>query len=147
MTDGAQMLLAVILLGVVLAVLRPGLAERGLPDVSRSVNLAGWTLDSTFSSTAKLAARDWRNESGAADARVLRRGHMIIVLIAVLGNLSLLSIYLGAKAGPAVIAATAISGTMVMGLAPIFLLSFIQAAGRFDFFTSRFGPGLRSASS
>ena len=31
--------------------------------------------------------------------------------------------------GPAIIAATTISGTMVMGLAPIFLLSFLPGAG------------------
>jgi len=58
----------------------------------------------------------------------------------VLGNLPLLSIYLGDKVGPAIIAATTISGTMVMGLAPIFLLSFLPSAGPLSFHLA-FWPG------
>jgi SSS family solute:Na+ symporter len=50
-------------------------------------------------------------------------GRCIILAIAILGNLPLFSIYRGDRAWPAVTAATTISGTMVMGLAPIFLLS------------------------
>ena len=52
--------------------------------------------------------------------------------IAVLGNLPLLSIYIDGV-GPAVIAATTISGTAIMGLAPIFLLGWIKRAGRLSF--------------
>jgi Na+/proline symporter len=233
LTDGAQMLMAAILLGVVLAFLWPGLAERGFPDVSRGLSMAGWTfgglalvqvlsypfhdpvmtdrafitspkvmlkgfiiagvlaggfifiysgvglyslsfeltgnpsisvpvmlglpvllvlnalmltsagstLDSTFSSSAKLVARDWRNDRGEVLAPVLRRGRWIIITIAVLGNLPLLSIYMGDQVGPAIIAATTISGTMVMGLAPIFLLSFIKTAGKLSFHLA-FWPGL-----
>lgn len=64
-----------------------------------------------------------------------------MVAIALLGNLPLFSIYLGDKVGPAIIQATTISGTMVMGLAPIFLFSFIRKAGSLSFHFA-FWPGL-----
>lgn len=102
---------------------------------------AGSTLDSTFSSTSKLAARDWPGGEGVPTPRQARRGRWIIVAIAVLGNLPLLTVYLGDKVGPAIIAATTISGTMVMGLAPIFLLAFIRRAGQASFHLA-FWPGL-----
>jgi len=71
----------------------------------------------------------------------MRFGRRAVLIIAVLGNLPLFSIYLGAQVGPAVIAATTISGTMVMGLAPIFLLAFLPGAGRWSFHLA-FWPGL-----
>jgi hypothetical protein len=48
---------------------------------------------------------------------------------------------MGDAMGPAIIAATTISGTMVMGLAPIFLLAFIPHAGPMSFHLA-FWPGL-----
>jgi hypothetical protein len=104
---------------------------------------AGSTLDSTFSSTSKLVVRDWHAGPQTEDPTVrrMRTGRYIILAIAVLGNLPLFSIYLGDRAGPAVIAATTISGTMVMGLAPIFLLSWIPTARRLSFHLA-FWPGL-----
>ena len=102
---------------------------------------AGSTLDSTFSSTAKLGARDWQNRQGAPTERQALLGRWWMVAIALLGNLPLFSIYLGDKVGPAIIQATTISGTMVMGLAPIFLLSFIRKAGSLSFHLA-FWPGL-----
>ena len=90
---------------------------------------AGSTLDSTFASTAKLTARDWPNATAEATERQRRIGRRTVIVIAVLGNLPLLSVLVGDKPGPAIIAATTISGTMVMGLAPIFLLSFVRRAG------------------
>ncbi len=81
---------------------------------------AGATLDSTFSSVAKLGARDWSNRRDNPTESQASIGRWWIVAIAVLGNLPLLSIYLGDQIGPAIILATTISGTMVMGLAPIF---------------------------
>ena len=99
------------------------------------------TLDSTFSSTAKLTARDWQNRQGAPTERQALLGRWWMVAIALLGNLPLFSIYLGDKVGPAIIQATTISGTMVMGLAPIFLLSFIRKAGSLSFHLA-FWPGL-----
>lgn len=94
---------------------------------------AGSTLDSTFSSAAKLSARDWFNRRGRPTELQALTGRWAMIAIAVLGNLPLLSIYLGDRIGPAIILATTISGTMVMGLAPIFLLSFIRSAGQLSF--------------
>ncbi len=94
---------------------------------------AGSTLDSTFASTAKLTARDWPDATTEATERQRRIGRRTVIVIAVIGNLPLLSVLVGDKAGPAIIAATTISGTMVMGLAPIFLLSFIRRAGPLSF--------------
>ncbi len=102
---------------------------------------AGSTLDSTFASTAKLGARDWGVEGGAPNERQTRFGRRMMVAVAVLGNLPLLTLYLGEETGPAIIAATTISGTMVMGLAPIFLLSFVRRAGPASFHLA-FWPGL-----
>lgn len=99
------------------------------------------TIDSTFTSAARLAARDWRNNAREPAARHLTAGRIAVLAIAVIGNLPLLTIYLGDKAGPAIIAATTISGTMVMGLAPIFLLSWIRSASRLSFHLA-FWPGL-----
>ena len=102
---------------------------------------AGSTLDSTFASAAKLAGRDWPGQDGAPTEAEKRFGRRVMVAIAILGNLPLLSIYMGNAVGPAIIAATTISGTMVMGLAPIFLLSFVPGAGRASFHLA-FWPGL-----
>jgi SSS family solute:Na+ symporter len=102
---------------------------------------AGSTLDSTFSSVAKLGARDWSNRKGMPTENQAYVGRWWIVVIALMGNVPLLSIYLGDRVGPAIIAATTISGTMVMGLAPIFLLAFVRGAGRLSFHLA-FWPGL-----
>ncbi|QNT68329.1 Na+/proline symporter [Defluviicoccus vanus] len=99
------------------------------------------TIDSTFTSVAKLVARDWRNDPREPARRHLTAGRIAVLAVAVIGNLPLLTVYLGDKVGPAVIAATTISGTMVMGLAPIFLLSWIKPAGRLSFHLA-FWPGL-----
>jgi len=93
----------------------------------------GSTIDSTLTSVAKLSARDWRNDAQDPAPCHLVTGRIAMVIVAVVGNLPLLSIYLGDRVGPAIIAATTISGTMVMGLAPIFLLSWIRSAGPASF--------------
>lgn len=100
---------------------------------------AGSTLDSTFTSSSKLAAIDWsaaHDKAVEPDQRQLGRGRVIIAIIAILGNLPLLSLYFGDQIGPAIIKATTISGTMVMGLAPIILLCFIKSAGKVSFHLS-----------
>lgn len=102
---------------------------------------AGSTIDSTFASTAKLVAVDWPDRREAPEDRQRLVGRWAMVVIAIAGNLPLLSIYLGDGIGPAIIAATTISGTMVMGLAPIFLLSFVPSAGPASFHLA-FWPGL-----
>ncbi|MGH9770244.1 MAG: sodium:solute symporter family transporter [Candidatus Acidiferrales bacterium] len=101
----------------------------------------GSTIDSTFTSVAKLAARDWQSDWSVPAARHLTAGRIAIVAVAIGGNLPLLTIYLGDKVGPAVIAATTISGTMVMGLAPIFLLSWVRSAGPMSFHLA-YWPGI-----
>ena len=101
----------------------------------------GSTIDSAFTSAAKLAGRDWRQDPAAAGARTLRVGRIAIVVLAVVGNLPLLGIYLGDRIGPAIIAATTLSGTMVMGLAPIFLLCWLRRAGTASFHLA-FWPGI-----
>jgi len=101
----------------------------------------GSTIDSTFTSVAKLAARDWKGRWNEPSASHLTTGRAAILVVAIVGNLPLLTVYLGDKVGPAVIAATTISGTMVMGLAPIFLLSWIRQAGTLSFHLA-YWPGV-----
>ena len=99
----------------------------------------GSTIDSTFTSVSKLTALDWKpNPRGEGK---LTTGRIAILVVAVVGNLPLLTIYAGDKVGPAIIAATTISGTMVMGLAPIFLLSWLSSARALSFHLA-FWPGL-----
>ncbi|MDQ8193894.1 hypothetical protein QEH59_05630 [Coraliomargarita sp. SDUM461004] len=88
---------------------------------------AGSTLDSTFSSAGKLSVLDWSQQTTISQNTV-GRAKWTIIGLAIIGNLPLLSIYLGDQLGPAIIAATTISGTMVMGLAPIILLSFLPTS-------------------
>lgn len=102
---------------------------------------AGSTLDSTFASVAKLTARDWSNFQGKPTESQAYLGRRAMIAIAIFGNLPLLSIYLGDRIGPAIILSTTISGTMVMGLAPIFFLSFISSAKSISFHLA-FWPGL-----
>jgi SSS family solute:Na+ symporter len=102
---------------------------------------AGSTLDSTFSSVAKLGARDWSNRKGHAHRNPSLRGALVDCGHCPAGQRALLSIYLGDRVGPAIIAATTISGTMVMGLAPIFLLAFVRGAGRSQLSPVPFGRG------
>lgn len=78
---------------------------------------AGSTLDSTFSSLSKFTAQDapmllGRTISGKTARRL---GMGVMIVIAIIGNLPMFF-------GTSVLAATTISGTMVMGLGPIFCL-------------------------
>jgi SSS family solute:Na+ symporter len=101
----------------------------------------GSTIDSTLTSISKLAGRDWRDDALDPAPRQVTAGRVAMIVVAVVGNLPLLTIYLGDKVGPAIIAATTISGTMVMGLAPIFLLSWVRSAGTTSFHMA-FWPGV-----
>ncbi|MGI4977195.1 MAG: hypothetical protein ACRYG6_09660 [Janthinobacterium lividum] len=105
------------------------------------LSTGGSTIDSTLTSVSKLAARDWSGDPLDASARNVRTGRIALVAVAVLGNLPLLSVYGGDRVGPAIIAATTISGTMVMGLAPIFLLCWVRGAGAASFHLA-FWPGV-----
>ncbi|MFQ5883281.1 MAG: sodium:solute symporter, partial [Candidatus Methylomirabilales bacterium] len=89
---------------------------------------------STLSSISKEAGVDraaigfdrWRGRIGV--------GKVAMVAVAVLGNLPLF-------AGASILQATTISGTMVMGLAPIFILHFLPSVPRASFHFA-FWPGL-----
>lgn len=75
---------------------------------------AGSTVDSTFSAVAKAVNVD----VPGGRARGLTAGRLAMAAAALLGNLPLF-------AGTAILKATTISGTMVMGLAPVFLLGLV----------------------
>ncbi len=81
------------------------------------ISAAGSTLDSTFSSVAKSIGRELPQLAGRAleAPRAMRTGMIAMVVIAVVGNLPMV-------AGTDILKATTVSGTMVMGLAPVFLL-------------------------
>lgn len=80
------------------------------------ISSAGSTLDSTFSSLAKNLARDVPLLVGLTNRSPIRVGLWVMAVFAVLGNLPML-------AGTDILKATTVSGTMIMGLAPIFLLA------------------------
>jgi len=121
----------------------PGAFGLGMLLVFNAIMLmtGGSTIDSTLTSVSKLAARDWRNDDLDPTPRHVTTGRIALVIVAVIGNLPLLNLYLGDRVGPAIIAATTISGTMVMGLAPIFLLSWLRPAGALSFHLA-FWPGV-----
>lgn len=80
------------------------------------VSAAGSTLDSTFSSLAKLTAYDLPRMTGRDLGDKSRKlGMLVMVIIALVGNLPMIL-------GTDILKATTISGTMVIGLAPVFLL-------------------------
>jgi len=72
------------------------------------VTSAASTLDSTFSSSSKLVAIDLKL------GKSLKTGRLVMVAVAILGTIP---IFLGAE----ILSATTVSGTMVIGLTPIFL--------------------------
>ncbi len=81
------------------------------------VSSAGSTLDSTFTSLSKLVARELPLLAGRTPSpRAMTIGSLTMVVFALLGNLPMI-------AGTDILKATTISGTMVIGLAPIFLFS------------------------
>jgi Na+/proline symporter len=81
------------------------------------VTSAGSTLDSTFTSLSKLVARELPLLAGRVPSpKAMTIGALTMVTFALLGNLPMI-------AGTDILKATTISGTMVIGLAPIFLFS------------------------
>lgn len=109
---------------------------------------AGSTLDSTLSSFAKAVVQDLGGggRPGAErtismrvfrwierrDAVALGRGAMVLAVV--LGSIPLFM-------GTAIIKATTVSGTMVLGLAPAFLLFAVPGVGRWAFHLG-FWPGI-----
>jgi Na+/proline symporter len=80
------------------------------------ITSAGSTLDSTFSSFSKLVVLDLGQKTGSG----IRSGQLAMVLLAVVGTLPVFM-------GPEVLSATTVSGTMVIGLAPVFLCWRVKA--------------------
>jgi len=74
---------------------------------------AASTLDSTFSSFSKLAAVDLNLGS------TVRFGRITMIIVAVAGTLPLFF-------NPEILSATTVSGTMVIGLTPVFLLWWVK---------------------
>lgn len=80
------------------------------------ITSAASTLDSTFSSFSKLIVIDLGNEK----LKTVKKGRLMMVLLVIIGTLPVF-------ANPEILSATTVSGTMVMGLAPVFLLWHIKA--------------------
>jgi Na+/proline symporter len=81
------------------------------------VTSAGSTLDSTFTSLSKLVARELPLLADRLPSpKAMTIGSLTMVGFALLGNLPMI-------AGTDILKATTISGTMVIGLAPVFLFS------------------------
>jgi SSS family solute:Na+ symporter len=96
---------------------------------------AGSTLDSTFSSVAKSVGREIPLLAGRRPGvRSIMIGMWTMVGIALLGNIPMI-------AGTDILKATTISGTMVMGLAPIFLLAPLVRYSPWSFHLA-FWPGV-----
>lgn len=94
------------------------------------VSAAGSTLDSTFSSLAKLGGRELPLLAGRdLGQKAIGVGMAVMVAFALLGNLPML-------AGTDILKATTISGTMVIGLAPVFILHGLVAPTRLGFHLS-----------
>jgi Na+/proline symporter len=74
------------------------------------ITSAASTLDSTFNSFSKMLVVDLGNEKNIT----VKRGRIAMIITAVLGTLPIFF-------SPEILSATTISGTMVIGLAPIFI--------------------------
>jgi len=93
------------------------------------VTSAASTLDSTFSAMSKLFVVD----IGLMKNVTLSKGRLAMVIVTIAGSLPLLF-------SPEIISATTVSGTMALGLAPIFIFWRLQAP-RLSFYLS-LGAGL-----
>ncbi len=98
------------------------------------VNAAGSTVDSAFASMSKATAVDLPRLFGHERTGSVPLGSAAMIAMAVLGNIP---IFFGAD----ILAATTVSGTMVMGLAPIFLLQRFADHSPWSFHLA-FWPGL-----
>jgi len=99
------------------------------------ISSAGSTLDSAFASFSKNLALDLPIASGARFRKpTVNMGIIVMISLAVLGNLPML-------AGTDILKATTVSGTMVMGLAPVFLLHWLVRYSAWSFHLA-FWPGL-----
>ena len=96
---------------------------------------AGSTLDSTFSSVAKSIGQEVPLLAGRAPGRrAIMIGMWTMLVFAALGNVPMI-------AGTDILKATTVSGTMVMGLAPVFLLAPLVRHSPWSFHLA-FWPGV-----
>ncbi len=96
---------------------------------------AGSTLDSTFAAVAKSIGYEFPLLVGSTPgARAIKIGMWSMLAFAVFGNLPMI-------AGTDILKATTVSGTMVMGLAPVFLLAFLTRRSPWSFHFA-FWPGI-----
>ena len=96
---------------------------------------AGSTLDSTFASVSKLVGQELPLLAGRQSGNhAITIGIWTMVAIAVFGNLPMI-------AGTDILKATTVSGTMVMGLAPVFLLAPLARYSPWSFHLA-FWPGV-----
>lgn len=96
---------------------------------------AGSTIDSTFASISKSVGQELPLLAGREPGpHAVRTGMWTMVAFAILGNLPMI-------AGTDILKATTISGTMVMGLAPVFLLAPLVRHSPWSFHLA-FWPGL-----
>ena len=96
---------------------------------------AGSTLDSTFASVSKLVGQEVPLLAGREPgSNALKIGVWTMLCIALLGNIPMI-------AGTDILKATTVSGTMVMGLAPIFLLAPLVKYSPWSFHLA-FWPGV-----
>ena len=96
---------------------------------------AGSTLDSTFASISKSVGQEMPLLAGRESGRnAIKIGIWTMIAFAVLGNLPMI-------AGTDILKATTVSGTMVMGLAPVFLLAPLVKHSPWSFHLA-FWPGI-----
>jgi len=96
---------------------------------------AGSTLDSTFSAVAKSVGQEMPMLAGRKPGtRAMVVGMWTMAAFALLGNLPMI-------AGTDILKATTVSGTMVMGLAPVFLLAPLIRHSPWSFHLA-FWPGI-----
>lgn len=103
---------------------------------------AGSTIDSTFSSLAREFGVDFPKLSSWLKSGSVPAGRWIMIVMAIIGNLPVFT-------DATILQATTISGTMVMGLAPIFLFFWWDRAGTISFhlaFWTGIGLGIWSVS-
>ena len=93
------------------------------------ISTAGSTLDSTFTSLGKLCSRDLPGIVGITPENVRMISIGVMIIFGIVGNLPMIM-------GASIITATTISGTMIMGLGPIFLMHGVVKPTKIGFMLS-----------
>lgn len=113
-----------------------GMTGQAAVEVSKSLGVAGMiimnfimvtsassTVDSTFASVSKLIVVDlnrWKNTRTGKEVFTVSKGRWVMIITAIGGTVPLIF-------SPTILSATTISGTMVLGLAPVFIFWKIPA--------------------